>query len=67
MKCCTPLAGALNIDTLPPGLEFKEELVKANSCHVEFTVSINTNHNIRQSVRTPLGEIYLVKSVTPVI
>ena len=39
--------------------------LKGNNCHVGLTVSNNTNHNIRLSGRTPLGEIYLVKSVTP--
>ena len=56
------------MDTLPPELEFREELVtlsKGNSCCVGLTVSNKTNHNIRLSGHTPLVQIYLVKSVTP--
>ena len=40
-------------------------LSEGNSCRVGLTVSNKTNHNIRLSGRTPLVQIYLVKSVTP--
>ena len=52
----------------PSGLQISEELLsipRGSSCQVRINVSNTSNHDITLRKRTVLGELELVKSVTP--